>query len=129
MKDGLLPVLGLLLGLAAAYVAAVSALKARPAGRVLAVLGAAGAGVCAGLNAIWLRYDRRGWSASPSGYGGEFSSLIGGMVFLVLPLSLLLGGLGVWAGLRLSVQPSSRVPLAVVAAVIGVASIAVVASL
>jgi len=122
-------VLTLTLVVSVASVAAVYALRNRPLGRVLAVLASAAAGVCVGLNAIWLRYDRRGWSASPSGYGGEFASLIRGVIFLVLPLSLLLGGLGAWAGMRLTAQPSWRVPLAVGAAVIGAASVLAVASL
>jgi hypothetical protein len=129
MKGGLLPALGLLLAWNGAYVAAVYALRARPLGRVLAVLGAAGAGFCVGLNAIWFRYDRRGWSASPSGYGGQFASFIGGVVFLVLPASLAGAGLGTWVGLRLTRQRSRWVPLAVGAAAIGMASIAAVASL
>ena len=119
----------LALAFAAAYVAAVYALRAKPISRVLAVLGCAGAGFCVGLNAIWLRYDRRGWSASPSGYGGEFASFIGGVVFLVLPVSLLLAGVGTWAGIRLTRKQSSCVPLAVGAAAIGLASVAAVASL
>lgn len=129
MKDGLLPVMGLLLVWNGAYVAAVHALRRRPLGRVLAVLGASAAGCCVGLNAIWIRYDRRGWSASPSGYGGTLASLIADLILIVGPLALLGAGLGAWAGIRLSAEPSSRVPLAVAAAAIGIAAIAAIASI
>jgi hypothetical protein len=92
------------------------------------VLGAAAAGFCAGMNAIWFSYDLRGWSASPSGYGGHFADLIRSAVLVALPLALLGAAAGTWIGLRLSREPRSRLPLAIGSAVVGLASIAAVMS-
>ena len=115
--------------LAGALAAAVYALRGKTAGRVLAVLGAAGAGFCAGLTTILVARDQRGWSASPSGYGGRFADLIRGASLVALPLALLGAVAGAWLGFRLSREPRSRVLLAIGSAAVGLASIAAVMSL
>jgi hypothetical protein len=99
------------------------------AGRVLAVLGAAGAGFCAGLTSILMSRDQTGWSASPSGYGGRFADLVRDAALVALPLALLGAAIGAWLGFRLSRTPRSRFLLAIGSALVGLASIAAVMSL